>query len=302
MDFIDNALDELNIKSVDSRDTDAKLIEEMVEAGIDVDIKKKVTLESMIIKEEDREIAVRKRLIPKKYTGASFDIDKITENISNQAKMLGQLYKVVKFNEYADVCNSIISTLRTGNLPNKSYLIGAPNGFGKTSFANECIMLMSKHSMQAVPYVSLFELAEIKVAEEHRLMDAFSYRTKSTAEGNRAYTYIESKEPDFIKSPEIITGNYSWSEYINAECVFCYFTSVSSKNLESRVLQQLLNIRATKGLPTIVMISTSIDPYIMDRTLKEQVWDEILSYNDNKNDFDRVSHVSCYKVRVSNFK
>lgn len=302
MDFIDGALDKLQIKSVASEETDAKIIEEMVEAGIDVDIKKKITLDSMIVREEDREIAVRKRLIPEKYKDATFNIEKIKENIDNQAKMLGQLYRVKGFNDYAEVCNSILATLRTGNLPKKSYLIGAPNGFGKTSFANECIILMSKHLMKAVPYVSLFELAEIKVAEEHRLMDAFSYRTKATAEGNRAFTYIEPREPDFIKAPEIITGNYSWSEYINAECVFCYFTSVSSKNLESRVLQQLLNIRATKGLPTIVMISTSIEPYIMDRALKEQVWDEILSYNDNKDDFDRVSHVSCYKVRVSNFK
>ncbi len=123
MDFIDGALDKLQIKSVASEETDAKIIEEMVEAGIDVDIKKKITLDSMIVREEDREIAVRKRLIPEKYKDATFNIEKIKENIDSQAKMLGQLYRVKGFNDYAEVCNSILATLRTGNLPKKSYLI-----------------------------------------------------------------------------------------------------------------------------------------------------------------------------------
>ena len=63
------------------------------------------------------------------------------------------------------------------------------------------------------------------------------------------------------------------------------------------MLYQLLSIRGAKGLPTIAMISTSLDPYVNDYTLKELVWDEIKSTKDEADSYDRVTHISCYKKR-----
>ena len=116
------------------------------------------------------------------------------------------------------------------------------------------------------------------------------------------YLYTEGKKAhDIIKKPMIIQSAHSWSEYINAKCLFVSFTDVISKDLESHVLYQLLNIRGAKGLPTIAMISTSLEPYLKDVNLKEYVWNEIIDYTD-KDTYDRVQHVSCYKRRFLDFE
>ena len=83
--------------------------------------------------------------------------------------------------------------------------------------------------------------------------------------------------------------------------MFVHFTDVVSKDLESHVLYQLLNIRGSKGLPTIAMISTSLEPYIKDTMLRELVWNEILEYDVDANSYDRLIHVSCYKKKNLDF-
>ena len=62
------------------------------------------------------------------------------------------------------------------------------------------------------------------------------------------------------------------------------------------MLQHLLYVRGTKGLPTIAMISTALTPYLNDPNLAEFVWDEIIDRSkSDKPCYDRVKHVSCYK-------
>jgi hypothetical protein len=106
----------------------------------------------------------------------------------------------------------------------------------------------------------------------------------------------------YLKTPEVITGRYSYSEYINADCLFVFTTGILKKDIESKILYQLLNIRGAKGLPTIVMVSTSLDVYTMDRKLKEQIWDEILAYSEKQYCYDRLYHVSCYRDKVGTSK
>lgn len=247
-----------------------------------------------------RELAVKKSLVPRKYANAKFDIEYIKDMVGKNIK--GTMYRVENFNNYINICCEILSDIRLGRLPERSWIIGAPNDFGKTTFVNECIITMEDKGMKTVPYISLFELAELRVNEEQRLLNSFYYKDmhKQQSDAN-GYTYIEPKSSDFIKKPVDVVGNYSWSEYMNSDCLFCYFSDVSSRQVESRVLYHILSVRGAKCLPTIVMISTSLNPYIMDRILKEQVWDEILDnaqYSTNdKGIYDKVKHISTYKFR-----
>lgn len=306
---VDNALDILGLETSNEEENIKKEAQELklnVEVGIETEPK---AVKEVVLTEEDRKRAVYRKLVPEHYKDARFDENSIKANLRIQHSRSRGLYIVKHFDEYIKTCNEILTNLRLGKLPRRSWIIGAPNGFGKTSFVNECLITILKNGWITAPYISLSELAVIRVQEEQRLMRPFGYRvTESTLVAeygdymtdNQLYLYKEGKLPkDIIKNPLIIQSAYSWSEYINAACLFVSLTDVISKDLESHTLYQLLSIRGAKGLPTIVMMSTSLEPYIKDTGLKELVWNEILDYDNNDN-YDRVKHVSCYKVKNLN--
>lgn len=304
LDF-ENSFDSFEIVNVSQIKNEASKI------GIDLNSEKDVEKADKIniISNDYRDLAVRTKLIPENYRNVRFDENKIRENLREQNKRSARMYKIYRFKQYISICSEILTALRQGVLPKRSYIIGAPNGFGKSSFVNEALIIMKQYDWICAPYISLSELAILRAAEEQRLMRPFDARLKQmrynidTEEfikqnGFPEYNYRNPKEPiDLVKVPTVITNNYSWSEYINAKCLFVHFTDVISKDLESHMLYQLLSIRGAKGLPTIAMISTSLDPYVNDYTLKELVWDEIKSTKDEADSYDRVTHISCYKKR-----
>lgn len=301
---LDDALDIIGIQVKRADNIEEELNNSDLKIGIN-NKEKPLSIQDFMLRESDRELAVKRKLVPENYKDARFTEDQIKRNLILQHKKSNGLYTIHAFDKYMSICNEILSSIRLKRVPRRSWLIGAPNGFGKSSFVNECLITMLKHGWVTVPYTSLHELAEIRVAEEQRLMRPFSDRLTQgiySEENGRFfsekeyYIYKNGKEPvDIIKRPKVISNNYSWSEYLNAKCLFVHFTSVVSKDLESNVLFQLLNIRGAKGLPTIVMISTSLQPYVKDVMLRETIWDEILDYNESANTYDRVAHVSTYK-------
>ena len=254
-----------------------------------------------------RERAVKLGLIPNGYKDARFNREKIKDNIIKQQNVSGHKFKVIRHDEYFDTVESIINTVSTGSLPDKSYLIGAPNGFGKQSFATDCILASLRNGWITVPYISLLELAELKTANDKVLMrglmgmeteiakQPFNFNTGKYMDAEYYYYAIGDKYTD-IKSPTIITGQYSWSEYINAPLLVCFFSGIESKLVESQTLYSLLNIRSAKGYPTIVTISTALDMYEKDPIIGRYVWKEILAYNEDSADLNRVLHVSTAKI------
>jgi hypothetical protein len=284
---IDDALDNLDVDN-------SKIIIEANKFGFST---QKIEKQHKIyygLTEADRELAVYENLIPKAYKNATFDIDRIKENLQNQYKRFNGAYKIYRLSDYTQVCTEVLSNIRMKHLPKRSYLIGAPNGFGKSSFVYEALITLRKHNFKVVPYISLWELAQLRVDNEQRLMNPY----KTFKDDRTNYSYTEpNKIVGYMKKPEVVTGRYSYSEYINADCLFVSFTDVISKDIESHTLYQLLNIRGSKGLPTIVTISTSLEPYENDKVLREQVWDEIKADKEERSLYDRVYHISCYKRR-----
>lgn len=261
--------------------------------------------------EDLRDSAVRLGLVPKVYRDARFDTEKIHDNIVKQQNVSGHKFKVQRFEEYCNICNSLISTIGSNQIPGRSYLIGAPNGFGKQSFAVDCILASLRNGWLTVPYISLSELAEIKNANDKVLMRGLmgletelahqpfmhtsgKYETDSEiVEGY--YSFMGDPYTD-VKMPTVVTGRYHWSEYINAQVLICFFSGVESKAIESQMLATLLKIRAAKGLPTIALISTSLDMYEKDPVIGRHIWKEILSYNNDSWDLGRVIHISTFKA------
>ncbi len=302
----EDALDSLGIETEDIEDTRKKNIEYAKESRMQVPYESEHKEPHKIfygLQPEDRNLAVQLSIVPKSYKDAQFDPDKIKENIARDCTKYKGLYKVYNMNAYVETCLGILSALRCGELPNCSYIIGAPNGFGKTSFVNECLMTMLKNNFKTVPYISLWELAQIRVDNEHRIMNPYIHpKTKeqhiNESKQKQEYMYSNANEPvNIMKKPEVVIGRYSYSEYINADCLFVSLTDVISKDIESHTLYQLLSIRGAKALPTIVMMSTSLQPYENDPVLAEYVWNEIKTDTIKDYCYDRVYHISSYKMK-----
>lgn len=262
----------------------------------------KITPIKFYVPKGDKISAVKSGLIPEAYKECDFDIEKVSANIVDQVNNSPRKFFVRKFADYKEITSGIISTIESGMVPNQSYLIGAPNGFGKTSFVNTCIMKLYGQGKMCTPYISLTDLAQVKVSNDKRLLNGINarliYDKYNDAESGEDYIkayYDGYGEVDYQKRPINLIDRFSWSEYMNSDILFCYFTDVSSKVLESEIFKTAITIRGAKGLPTIATISTSLNPYKNDKYLGEFVWNEILTYREDGNSFDRVKHISCYK-------
>ena len=250
-----------------------------------------------------KETAVLAGIIPNAYIDCDFNIEQITINQTLQAKATARKFKCINFDSYKEVTEGIISTIIANKLPDRSYIIGAPNGFGKTSFVNSCILKLFALNRMCVPYISLTELAQVRLTNEQRIAEGIlsdryymgSYKNAHLGEDYRNKLYSDIDKETYVKMPIHIIDKFSWSEYINSDILFCYFTDVRSRVIESEILKTVVNIRGTKGLPTIAMISTSLNPYKNDPKLAEMVWNEILDTNGTMPGYDRFQHVSCYK-------
>lgn len=297
---IDDAFDTIGIKTEVSNDTHKRLEVAANETNMSLNtsVGEQYSTDSLVcsLTAADRDQAVREGIIPKSYREATFDTDKINANLKVQYSKLGKWYRVYDIDKYINVCKELLSAFRMKRLPQRSYIIGAPNGYGKTSFVIESLITLRKQGFFVTPYISLWELAQIKVENEIRIHQKID---RYAVEKNEVILTPQNADELIQKSPKVLTGRYSFSEYINSDCLFVYFSEITSKEIESYMLRQLLEIRGAKGLPTIVMIASALTAYTSDKKLKQYVWDEIMNFSDEIMSLDRVYHVSCYKRKVS---
>lgn len=202
-----------------------------------------------------------------------------SEIVKNRVKEISanQNCRIYNFDNFDSLMNTILSEVSTGTLKH-SYILGAPNGFGKTTFVYTAIKRIVAREGKAVPYIALSELALEKVNYEEKLVE----RLKNPRFGM-------SKKED---------NEYDWADYLNADVLFTYLSSIDSKTLESMILSAIVCLRGTKGLPTVVMTSASIAPYKNDLKLKKYYWDEMLDYGGKlvEAGYDRLIHKSCFKL------
>ena len=140
MDALENIFREIGVIE-DNSESIEKMKTEGNENGLDivVDIeseekknRERIDAKYIMIGEIDRQQTVDEAIIPKVYKQASFDKNKIKENLKIQYSK-NKLYKIKKFERYISVCFGILNTFRTRQMLDRSWLIGAPNGLVKTA-------------------------------------------------------------------------------------------------------------------------------------------------------------------------
>lgn len=184
--------------------------------------------------------------------------------------------RVVRATDFLDQLSVVLSEIALGVIKH-SYILGAPNGFGKTTFVYTGIKRLMAQGKKVVPYKSLTELAQIKVEYERNLLNQFKY----------GYKDRESKE-------------FTWQDYLEADVLFTYLSTPSSGELESAVLSSLMSIRGNNGKPTIVMVASSLKIYTINAELYKYYWcDMLATQNENIESIgvDRLIHYSCYMTQ-----
>jgi len=234
------------------------------------------------VTEAQKEVTVTKKLIPDARANDEFDEQFIKNRLTKMCK--AQDCKIMRFAEYTEALNEIIVGISIGTL-NKSYLIGAPNGFGKTTFANTCIKRLDAMGKKAVPYISLFEIGALLLEYEKKIMGAIDRRKEIVSENEDEIIY-----------------EYKWEEYMKSDVLFTYLTTLERADAEVKLLKEIIQIRGPKGLPTVVFTDISMMPYFNNKLLKKIVWDEILAYSYDAASPDRLLHVSCFKIYNSAIK
>ncbi len=232
-----------------------------------------------------KELAVQRRLIPEARMNDEFDEQFVKNRVVDMCR--SQDCQIKNFQKYIDTLNEIILSISFGNM-NKSYIIGAPNGFGKTTFANTCIKRLSAMDKKVAPFISLFELADLRVEHEKKLL---GWATSS-------------KKPEKVEDGEEqpIEYEYTWKDYMQSDVLFTYLTTLENKKVEVLTLKAIIDIRGPKGLNTVVFTDSSMNPYLNDCNLKKIVWDDILAYSDDAASCDRLLHRSCFKIYNNTIK
>lgn len=250
----------------------------------------------------DKEKAIQMGAIPETLKDVEFDFDVIKANILERG--IKEQYRVYGFRDYQRILSNILFSIKSGSIPNRSWLIGAPKRFGKIEFVNDAIKFMAKQDMKCVPYISLTELSDKKYERDTEIAKNEAVKkVMKTAIFDEEKVYITADNGREIRKPvRNITEIHTWSDYTQADIVFCFFTTVSNKEIESMTLKTLLDIRGSKGLPTIVFMDMSLDAYTSNEKLKEWVWDKILDDEEDTKSVERfstVKHISTYQTKCN---
>lgn len=224
--------------------------------------------------------AVLSKLVPESRAGDSFMIDMLDKKVKILFEELNARLDKEKYLKYRDSLMEINKIISMGSYPTHSYMISAPNGFSKTTFANTCISRLSGMGKPMVPYKSLDEIATIQ--DYHILNRRFVQ--------NRQYDKQISKES---------IGGFDWNDFLNANILFCFLTSPDLVDIEIPVLKTLLSIRGTKGLATVVFAERPINVYRTKEDVELFLMSDIVAYSRETTKYDRPLVIEVIKNKAT---
>lgn len=101
-------------------------------------------------------------LIPARYIDLEFDVDKLKTELKKEWSF-SKMYTISNFSAYASLLSGILTDLRFGKLPDRSYLVGfySSTELGNEAFAVNAIKLMYAQGMKVVPFISCHELCKV---------------------------------------------------------------------------------------------------------------------------------------------
>lgn len=229
--------------------------------------------------------------IPRHRIDDEFNMDTTVENIKAMCSEFNCGVVIKKFDELKLVLNTLITGLRVNQMPSNSYILGASNGFGKTTFVNTCIKLLMASDRKVVPYISLSEIHDLMYEDYSRMIEnrRRMYELKPEQDGAEEEYWEQDKK----------ANECTWQDFVKADVVFCYLTGVEEECMwiEMSTLKRLLQLRSSKGLSTIVMMAESLDWYRNSDKIRRGILNEIINPKANSEGvYDKLIHKSAWLV------
>lgn len=248
-------------------------------------------------KQDAKDYALIHSIIPEDRIDDEFDINFLKSSIREMSKAEG--YIVKNFNAYEEALNNITGKIILGEKKHSSYLIAAPNGFGKTTFVNTAIKACILQGWTVAPYTSLLEIRELQLLQ-------LGYLKGLTFPGEADYKNVkaerEQKERVFESFEQRLKDIYikkgiTYRDFTEAKLLFISLSSPAYSDIELPALKFILNERAKVQRATIVMSEYPIRDYQMDPLCRNFWLDHLEMKGFGKSSMDRLTYVTCTRYK-----
>ena len=204
-------------------------------------------------------------LVPKEYKDTEFDSDKILDNLLACDKGLGKnefVYECLKhLYQRNQTCCKYISLQELGAL--RGEYIKQSQAISNLGYyyrdndrelleraieeeGKNLIRALLKDWISVEPKADNKDLKKSMELLEKTLLDRIYAKT---SQDERIISEYEENKYKIVNT---------WEDYLNYPIVFVYFSGSLDRHYETEVLQELLNIRGTKALPTICLLESSL--------------------------------------------
>lgn len=207
---------------------------------------------------------INEHIIAEKDINLEYSRDYALKSLASRCEALHLKISKGLVTDCLDVMDSIITTLKMGKLPTKSYAIGIENGIGKTTFATTAIKAAAASGFSVVPYIDMTTLAE-------------KYNSYS-----KELRYVRQQMTDGKNLKDTATEKFGWSDYVNADFVATCLTGGNADiaYVELDTLLALMTRRAIQHKPTLVIMRTPVEYYIRFEDVRKYFIKEIFAIKD----------------------
>lgn len=205
--------------------------------------------------EEAKQLVVmaEKCLIPREYMGVEWNEERLRNTHKERAN--DQLF--LRFVAQLDKIHNIFAS---GRIPNKSAILIAPPQHSKMVFAYSCMQNALMYGFKVAP---LLDSQEVK-----RLITLASERPQ-----------------------EIVLG-IPYEEYVGADVVFITITKTTYRNGAYQIIQEMLDKRSRKGLPTFFL--SRYNMATLGAWDSSKTFGYLMDYNNTENSLKYPAVINCW--------
>lgn len=277
--------------------------------------------------------AMTSGLIPRRRANDLLDFREMGDRVAALCRESGEKVDMQAFENYKNAMRNVLAYLSSNQELDYSLLLSAPNGFGKTTFVYSCLKLMLMNGLRVVPFISLFELSQLrydymnnttwrhldgynKTDTEERIMKEASYsnlltnnfKKKSvdndleeteieTSVNKPFYEMTDSEKDAYIM--DIKSKKYTYKDYLDSDILFCQLSVAEQAYLEISTLKAILDYRGLRCKPTIIITDRDIETYKKTTGMATDVYflNDMLTKDYKYATYDRAYMVTVKKER-----
>ena len=162
---------------------------------------------------------INKLCIPKNYVNSKWNSLILKQDYNDYSEDS-------KFKNYVQQLDACINIFKKGELPKISALISSPIGYGKTTWAYNCMIEAMRHNYTVAPLIATTQMRRMMITASER--------------------------PDWYNS----YSDYSYMEYLTADTLFVYIPTEYAFAYETIV--DLVNTRSRLEKPTFFLSNYTI--------------------------------------------